>query len=103
GRFIDYDASFTQVDDFGNPRTSLIDQVRIHELIRTVLDVRPGADPAPDFLVNDVADPDVLPDTLYFSDGTRAGVSVAGDIQTSVTSTSSGRTVVLTATQSEGW
>ncbi len=64
------------MDDFGNPETSLIDGVEIHELIHTVLANRPGDDALPDFLVNDVPDPDNLPDTLYSSDGSVAAVNV---------------------------
>ena len=103
GRFIDYDATFKHTDDFGNSRTSLIDQVNIHELIHTVLDTRPGADDKLDFLVNDIQDLDVLPDTLYLSDGTTAAVNVATNAAADHSVTLNNRTVHLTANMTSGW
>ncbi|PWU11941.1 MAG: hypothetical protein C5B50_22285 [Verrucomicrobia bacterium] len=76
GHFVEYDATFQQMDNFGNPQTSLIDSIEIHQLIHTVLANRPGDDAIPDFLVNDIPNPDSLPDTLYLSDGTTAPVNV---------------------------
>ncbi|MBN2473427.1 MAG: Ig-like domain-containing protein [Pirellulales bacterium] len=78
GQFVEYKATFEHLDGLGDPRLSLIKNVEIHELIHAV---DAGADPAggptmPDFLVNDVEDPDDLPDTLYLSDGSIELVSV---------------------------
>ena len=72
GKFIEYTANFQHANDLGGEQTSLIDSVEIHELIHVVQSDRPGADASPDFLVNDLPDPDNLPDTLYLSDGTSA-------------------------------
>src|SRR5207245_1129919 len=58
GQFIDYSASFQHITGFGDPRTSLIKNVEIHELIHTVRDTGPGSDNLYDFLVNDVLDAD---------------------------------------------
>ncbi|MEM6470296.1 MAG: Ig-like domain-containing protein [Planctomycetota bacterium] len=70
GLFVNYDATFEHVSSLGDNRFSLIRDVQIHELIQTV-DAAPGAsaDGLPDFLVNDLPDPQDLPDTLYLSDG----------------------------------
>ena len=62
GKFIEYQATFRHLDDLGNPQTSLIDSVEIHELIHTVLANRTNDDAVPDFLVNDISDPDNLPE-----------------------------------------
>ena len=72
GLFVDYEASFSHSDNSGNKRLSLIQDVEIKELIRTVqADGRGGAsaDTITDFLTNDFSDPLDLPDTLYTSDG----------------------------------
>lgn len=58
GQFLaDYSVGTEHQDDFGNPRTSLIDQVLIHELIRVVRSDTP-VDDVPDFLTNEVSWPD---------------------------------------------
>jgi subtilase family serine protease len=76
GLFLDYKASFEHQDALGNKRIAIITNVEIHELIHLVRDARPGADALPDFLVNDVPDPNDRPDTLHLSDGRLAPVSV---------------------------
>jgi hypothetical protein len=50
--------SFEHLDSFGSVRTSLIDRVSIHELIRALRVNHPSSDGVTDFLVNDLADPD---------------------------------------------
>ncbi|MCX6921959.1 MAG: putative Ig domain-containing protein [Verrucomicrobia bacterium] len=82
GLFTDYNATFEQVTELGDERLSLFDGLEIHELTRVVQ--APGAwnDSLPDFLVNEVADVNSLPDTLYLSDGRIQPVSV---VQTAVT------------------
>ena len=79
GLFINYKATFEHVDPLGNPRLSLIDGVEIHEMIHLVRADGAWDDGLPDFLVNDVADFNYLPDTLYLSDGTIQPVSVVQD------------------------
>jgi hypothetical protein len=76
GLFIDYKATFQHVDPLGNPRLSLIDGVEIHEMTHLVQAPGTWDDGLPDFLVNDVADFNNLPDTLYLSDGTKQPISV---------------------------
>ena len=69
GNFIDYKATFEHVTGLGDERISLLKNVEIHEMIRAVLAQGAGEDSAPDFLVNDVADPNDYPDTIHYSDG----------------------------------
>jgi hypothetical protein len=76
GLFIDYSATFEHVDPLGNPRLSLIDGVEIHEMTHLVHADGAWDDGLPDFLVNDIADFNNFPDTLYLSDGQIESVSV---------------------------
>ncbi len=69
GLFLDYTATFEHVSGLGDKRLSLLQNVEIHEMIRMVRDQRPGADSAPDFLVNDVVDANDYPDTIHYSNG----------------------------------
>ena len=80
------------------------DSAEIHELIRSVLDDSLLADELPDFLVNDVADPNDLPDTLYLSTGEIE--TVAHATETGVTGDLTGResSVELTVVSADvGW
>lgn len=74
GRFSEYDIKATHMTSYGNPDLSLIDTVRIHELIHTLS--IPNAN-TPGWLVNDIKDSQDLPDMLYLSDGTKETVSLA--------------------------
>jgi hypothetical protein len=102
GKFIEFNADFQHVDDLGSPRTSLIDGVEIHELTHVVR-AEPPADGVPDFLANDVPDPDNLPDTLYLSDGTAAPVQLASRAVTDRAVTPGAFSVQLTADMPSGW
>lgn len=99
GKFKDFSATFEHVDDNGDLRTSLINQVRIHELIRAVNLSVPSDDHIPDYLANDVADPGNLPDTLYFSTGGQAPVTVAQGVSVS----GGGYQRTVSATVESGW
>src|SRR5579875_1955924 len=58
-------------------------------------------DGVPDFLTNDVPDPDHLPDTLWLSNGTQAPVSQSTNVN--VTADSQALTYDLSASDSQGW
>ncbi|MDL2321916.1 Ig-like domain-containing protein, partial [Desulfosarcina sp. OttesenSCG-928-B08] len=103
GRFTDYEATFEYVNGMGDSRLSLIDSATIHELIHTVRADRPGDDNLYDFLVNDDKDVNVLPDTLYLSDGTTAVVNVADTVSVDHSASLSNMTVQLTANMTSGW
>ncbi len=109
GRFTSYSATFQHVDDLGNKDTSLIQSVNIHEMIHVAeagyVGNPSGApvkdDGVPDFLTNDVPDPDHLPDTLWLSNGTQAPVSQSTNVN--VTADSQALTYDLSASDSQGW
>lgn len=76
GLFIDFEASFEHLDSFGDQRISLIKEVEIHEMIHLVEALGDKDDGLPDFLVNDIPDPDDLPDTIHLSNGPIEPVTV---------------------------
>nr|WP_253257748.1 Calx-beta domain-containing protein [Microcystis aeruginosa] len=100
GKFIEYDATFEHVNSLGKPELSLIKEVKIHELIQKV---QADGDDLPDFLVNDIVDPNVTPDTLYFSQGGTAPVKTATNVSADGVVSFSDRTVQVTATVENGW
>ncbi len=77
GHFTEYDTKLTHVTSYDNPDLSLVSDLSIHELIRSV-DI-PGYDNSAlkGFLVNDVKDAFDLPDMLYLTDGIIEEVSIA--------------------------
>ncbi|HWD17882.1 MAG TPA: CARDB domain-containing protein [Verrucomicrobiae bacterium] len=103
GKFIDYSATFQHVNELGNPQTSIIDSVNIHEMIHVIKDVRPGQDDVPDFLVNDVPDSGHLPDTVYLSDGTTNSVAIITGGSSDGPITPTHMQAVVTAPMTAGW
>jgi len=103
GLFINYSATFEHLDGQGNPRLSLIDEVRIHEMIRLVQAAGAFEDGKPDFLVNDHADLRDLPDTLWMSDGSSNAVAVVTNATVIGTLSPSSLQVQLTAEMPPGW
>ncbi len=99
GQVLEYNASFEHIDNFGGLRASLIESVNIHELIRQVEVNHPSSDGIPDYLVNDLADPDHAPDTIYLSTGGKQAVHLATNVQSS----GGGLTRTLTADVEAGW
>lgn len=75
GHFTDYDVSHTQLTLSDNPNLSLLGEVKIHELIRSiVVEGNSGANHA--FAVNSLKDGQGLPDMLYLTDGTTEPVGI---------------------------
>ncbi|MCP5521852.1 MAG: hypothetical protein H7A46_09935 [Verrucomicrobiales bacterium] len=103
GLFIDYSATFEHVDGLGNPRLSLIDEVTIHEMNRLVQAGGDLEDGLPDFLVNDLADPADLPDTLYLSNGTTNSVAVVEEATHTGPPVEGKLRVELSASMPSGW
>ncbi len=103
GLFVDYDAKFEHIDGLGDPRLSLIESVGIHEMIHQVEATGTFDDGLPDFLVNDVADHEDLPDTIYLSDGTTGFVRVVMDASVDGKPTLGDLEIELTAPIPEGW
>ena len=100
GKFKNFSASFTHNDDSGNLKTSLINSVTVHELIRKVQVTTPTDDGIADFLTCEVPDANHDPDTLWLSTGGQAHVTLATAAQVSG---SGALTETLTATQQSGW
>ncbi len=103
GKFIEYEAKFEHMDDLGDTSLSLIDSVNIHEIIHAVRIDVPDDDQKPDFLANDVEDPDYLPETLYNSDGSTSPVNVIRDPLIDGQITNNNLEVTLTANPPSGW
>ena len=104
GEFMNYSATFENINPLGDPRLSILDELEIHELIRNVLiysDMNED-DAILDFLVNEQDDFLAYPDALYSSKtlqrynvsaGTILSVHTASDIAMSLeVRTSSNRT-----------
>lgn len=77
GHFTSYEASYTHVTSYDNPDLSLIDTVRVHELIHGFTAGDDGQKPLRGFLVNDLPDANDLPDVIHFTDATDAPVSLS--------------------------
>lgn len=75
GHFIDYNASYTQLTLSQNPNLSLLNKVRIHELIRGIV-VEGNPNASYGFAINGKEDDQNLPDTLYLTDGTTAPIGI---------------------------
>lgn len=104
GQFIEYSAAFEHTGPFsGRPELASVRDVSIHEMIHLVQADRGFADGKPDFLVNDVADDDFLPDTLYLSDGSTNRVQVVRVAQSDGPATPSDREVRLSFDAPVGW
>ncbi|CCI03457.1 Calx-beta domain-containing protein [Microcystis aeruginosa] len=96
GKFTDYKATFEHINDLGKPELSLIKEVKIHELTHQV---NVDSDNLPDFLVNDIPDPNFYPDTLYFSNGTTTPVNVV----TNATTTLNNQQAQIIVNVNSGW
>jgi len=103
GRFIEYQATFEHVDDLGDVRTSLIDSVEIHEILKDVRIDLPVDDLRPDFLANDIDDTEHMPDTLYSSDGGVFTVNIGINPATSGTIDATNKEATLTVSAPGGW
>ena len=100
GHFTEYEIEATHVSSYGNPDLSLLDNVTIHELIRSI-DVVSDNGTIQGFVTNDIVDINDTPDMIYLSDGNIESVAKIGN---SVIEMISPRTYRLTLTPSKsGW
>ena len=74
GHFISYEASYTHVTSYGNEDLSLIDTVRVHELIHGFTTDDVTGKRMRGFLVNDMPDADDMPDNIHFTNATQERV-----------------------------
>ena len=77
GHFLDYDVQATHLTSYDNPDLSLLNDVTIHELIRSINTKDVAGNPLKAWLVNDITDREDLPDMLYLSNGDIEEVSIA--------------------------
>ena len=101
GHFIDYDVSYTHLTMSQNPNLSLLNQVRIHELIRSIV-VEGNSNADYGWAVNGEEDSQNLPDTLYLSDGTQEPIAI-GTASTSSALEGSPFEYTLTLESNGGW
>lgn len=76
GHFGDYDVSYSHITGYGNKALSIIDNVAIHELTRSI-DASIDNGGLKGFLVNDIQDANNEPDAIYLTDGEREDVHTA--------------------------
>lgn len=100
GHFTDYDIKATHISSYDNPDLSLLNEVNIHELIRS-LDIQETEKPAIGFLTNDIVDANDTPDMLYLSNGTTESVATASSIQ--LNRKSSTEYILNVTSPKEGW
>ncbi len=81
GHFTDYDVKATHVTSYGNPDLTLLNEVTIHELIRSIRIPAANNSFLTGFMANDIPDADDLPDMLYLSDGTTENVYITPNAQ----------------------
>lgn len=100
GHFTDYDVTATHLTSYDNKDLSLLNDVTIHELIRSI-DVTKGDKTMKGFMTNDIVDADDTPDMLYLSDGEIEKVNVAAS--SSITKTSDTEYTLTITPSEEGW
>lgn len=100
GHFTDYKVEATHVTSYDNSDLSLLDTVRIHELIRGIRVNESATPKVTGFMVNDIPDAEDFPDMMYLTDGTIAPVVKAKDAK--LTGSGSDRTLTVTPS-TVGW
>lgn len=100
GHFTDYDVEATHVTSYDNPDLSLLNDVTIHELIRS-LEVTDGENKMVGFMTNDIVDAEDTPDMLYLSNGEIEPVVVTSDASI-VKVSDTDYTMTITPSK-EGW
>lgn len=100
GHFTDYDVTATHLTSYDNKDLSLLNDVTIHELIRSI-DVTKGDKTLKGFMTNDIVDADDTPDMLYLSDGEIEKVNVAAS--SSIMKTSDTEYTLTITPSEEGW
>ncbi len=103
GKFISFAATFEHVDGLGHTNLSLINSVETHELIHPVRANRPADDGILDYLVNDYADAQHLPDLLYHNTGAIEPVNVVTNGTCNGSIGPAHWQVQLTAAAGPGW
>ncbi len=102
GHFTDYNVEATHITSYDNPDLSLLNNVTIHELIRS-LEVINSVNNTKlvGFLANDNIDAEDQPDIIYFSDGTTENVHIS--TSSSISKISDTEYVLTVTPSSSGW
>jgi hypothetical protein len=103
GAFINYSATFQEVNALGATNISLVNSVAIHEMNHIVRITVPSDDGIPDFLVNDTTNIDALPNNVYSSTGPVFPVTSLTNVNVSGTLSSSQSNVTATLAVPAGW
>ncbi len=103
GEFTDFEATFVHTDAIGDANISLFESVEIHPMDHVIRIDDPGDDNLPDFLVDDVLDPDDYPDIIYSSEGFTLPVNLAVDASVDHNPETGNLIVHLTADMPTGW
>ena len=102
GEFTEFKASYTHRDDLGGESTSLIKSLGAHFILREGINNDPGRDAIMDFIADVDRDENLLPDTLYESEGQVLPINHAPD--SFVSTPLSGLTFQVTVNAlAEGW
>lgn len=100
GHFTEYNVEATHVTSYGNPDLSLLNEVTIHELIRSI-DATANNQPLVGFMANDIVDAEDMPDMMYLSNGLVEKVTI---VQSATITKHSDEAYMLTVTPSQlGW
>lgn len=100
GHFTDYNIQTSHVSSYDNPDLSLLNEVSIHELIRS-LEIQHTEESIVGFLTNDIVDANDTPDMLYLSNGSIESVAVASSAQI-LKNSDTEYTLTITPSK-EGW
>ena len=99
GHFTDYEVEATHITSYDNPDLTLLNDVTIHELIRSI-EIVDGDKTIVGFMTNDIADAKDTPDMLYLSNGEKETVGKADATITKISDTEYRLTVTPSST---GW
>jgi beta propeller repeat protein len=69
GEFVEFKASYKHASELGGEETSVIKSLEAHFIAKEVLNDQPGRDAIKDFLADVDRDSNLIPETLYESDG----------------------------------
>lgn len=101
GHFTKYKVEASHKTNYDNPDLTLLDTVRVHELIRGIRVNESVTPKVTGFMVNDIEDDEDFPDMMYLTDGTVAPVVKATNAQLTMTSNSTYQLIVTPS--ANGW
>ncbi len=103
GEFVAFNASYTHASELGGEETSLIVSLEAHFMAQEVMSDLPGRDDVSDFLAIVNENDDLIPDTLYETDGIVSPVHHLINVSLSG-SAGPGQTVLIEASaDTAGW